>query len=702
MNKMIPILLTLSLASIMGALIGNELEEGLKAGREALYHPTFSQNLNEVVQSEAMQDLLNQSDVKDVHLDKSAVSGTANHLIQSSNHLSGKALNQQLLRESQALKVQEEAVQLSGIESAGLSPEQAERQSLTPNQIINQNLLQMETFPNVRSPATEPAFQMVESQDVFQEKTFMQQKDFEVSLQEDMVTEILEEAITEPYEMGCSTTLLGNTFQCDKTLVIKTEPQAPIPLKKTITTHFSAHAYNIVSFTVHFKTGLIQLTQGRGATNFSMSDKLGDEFGPNTQVKLRYINPHSEGGVRHTVDLTPSYVNGFLAAYTAFQPNTHKKKNRYHWRGATLVYEFSDTKAQPPRVTSETWKSDCEDLEELTHLGECHVVQEQCLEGPAIRQFGTEAPFLTLDRPCWKKRFLYQCQVPQGADDCGLIPKDCQKIDSEFKDFLNQHAVEIHRFSCHRTIKEKKEVTKNRGRKFIPIGDYQKNNDIAEAIAGLNIAKEMLNGFRGEFRGQAGLFFRGKPMHCTCKPKNCCGDKKGFWRKMTGCREEEQQLAVQLNTGNCHEVGQYRVKKSALQKIGHVEKKGYCCFQSKLSRIIQIGARRQLPSLQWGTPEAPDCRALTLAEIEMLDWSQIDFSEMAEEIINKSKNMSLNPAQVTVLQNSLRAHLETTANGLKNNYPNTGLGKKQQIENLELNQKIKAEDNKRRLKGRVK
>ena len=458
----------------------------------------------------------------------------------------------------------------------------------------------------------------------------------------------------------------------------------------------------MLTFYINFNTGTI--TGGGNSDNyFHLSGSLNHEFGPNTRVTLLNHQPYHEDPewVRHTIDTAPSSANGFTASYTAFQPKTgnRHKHNRNTIRGGALSYRFTEQKRNPPVIISEAWKNNCEALEDLTELRECVVTKEECLEGREARSFGQEAPFLTIERPCWKKRFYYQCQVPQGADDCGSIPPECQKTDSEFKDFLGQHAVEIHHFKCQKVRKKSTEIIKNKDPQLIPAGDYQKNNDIGEAISGLKIAEEMLRGFRGEFQAQAGLFFGGKAMQCTAKPKNCCANEKGFWRKMTGCREEEQQLAVQLKSGNCHLVGRYRIKKSTLQKIGHVEKEGYCCFQSKLSRIIQEGARQQLPTLHWGSAETPYCRALTVAEIQSLDWSKIDFSEIAKDILEKAQNINLDPNQLAAFQNSLRTQLQSAAQTLKQDYPNTELGKKQAEDALELEQNIKTEYDKRRLKG---
>ncbi|OGP25143.1 MAG: hypothetical protein A2X99_10885 [Deltaproteobacteria bacterium GWB2_55_19] len=84
----------------------------------------------------------------------------------------------------------------------------------------------------------------------------------------------------------------------------------------------------------------------------------------------------------------------------------------------------------------------------------------------------------------------------------------------------------------------------------------------------------------------------------------------------------------------CHYVGTYCTEKWAL--IGCVQsKKVYCCFNSKLARIINEQGRNQLQSFQpdmWGVPENPVCRGFTPEEFQMLDFSKIDLTEFFNDI----------------------------------------------------------------------
>ena len=685
---------------VIGMSHGSDLTEGLEAGKAA-YETMQIQNFEGkiTINSPEIQSLLNQNTDPEVPLDLSAVPNkTAASLIRDSANNGGKAVNQSLLDQDTALKNQAFAAQQSGIKAAGLSLTEAELKVLTPNEIVNQNMLNIETFPNVRNPATEPAFKIAETLDPEEAGAF-NGSDLNISLQEQYSDIPQDQKVIELYEMGCSTTLLKDVLDCEKILAIETELQPDAPLSKTITVSFWAQTYDRSIVTLNFKTGDWSVDQRHEGAQRQFSDLLGEAFGSATTVTLNAQNNYKEDGgcVHQNITQNPSAQNEFAAKFSSYQDNTKHKNNRNKKRGATLRYTFSTLAPQPPRLISEQWQSTCEELEDLVRLGHCKMIAESCLEGPQTRVFGKKEPFLSLSRDCWKKRLRYRCEVPQGENDCDKIPRDCLKSGSEFIDFLGQHAVEVHHFRCQREIIQKQDKRLSLGVKQVPLGDYQKNNDIGEAIAGLNIAKEMTEGFRAESRGIQGLFFGGNAMECTSKPKQCCADSKSFWRTLTGCRDTERQLAVCISKGLCHEVGSYRVKNSLLQKIGHVDKKGYCCFSSKLSRIIQEGARAQLPHANWGTADAPNCRALTIAEIQSLNWSAIDFSEIARDVIEKAKNTPLSTAVQTMFQNQLSSTLSNAAANLKKDYPHTPLGRNQNSQNKILEQQLKDADTQRRI-----
>jgi len=122
--------------------------------------------------------------------------------------------------------------------------------------------------------------------------------------------------------------------------------------------------------------------------------------------------------------------------------------------------------------------------------------------------------------------------------------------------------------------------------------------------------------------------------------KNCCKDQySSFLFSMDICNGKEVQLTQLKEKGLCHYVGSYCSKKIPL--VGCVQKKKtYCCFHSKLGRIINEQGRTQLQSFGsdggWGTPKSPGCRGFTIDEFQMLNFSLIDLSEWYGDITTRS------------------------------------------------------------------
>ena len=105
------------------------------------------------------------------------------------------------------------------------------------------------------------------------------------------------------------------------------------------------------------------------------------------------------------------------------------------------------------------------------------------------------------------------------------------------------------------------------------------------------------------------------------------------------CDQDDVETAMLNNSGMCHYINSYCKKKWPL--VGCVQKaETFCCFNSKLARIIQEQGRPQLKSFNpnpWGVasgdgPANGDCRGFTSTEFQMLDFSKMDLSEYLGDI----------------------------------------------------------------------
>ncbi|WP_156680493.1 conjugal transfer protein TraN [Sphingomonas profundi] len=230
----------------------------------------------------------------------------------------------------------------------------------------------------------------------------------------------------------------------------------------------------------------------------------------------------------------------------------------------------------------------CDALEANTS---CRFVREECL---------------TDDLPCPTRERIYACAVPYGPaaqkqyvcdGDIYCINGECETIDrqpnAEFKDA----AVALH----------------------------------AAAQAG------------GEFDPATLTLFKGERDTCHSKVfglLNCCAGKAfplipySSLLVSLGCSREEVLLHQRDAQGLCHYVGSYC--SDSVLGVCVTKKKAYCCFESKLSRILQEQGRPQIGKA-WGTPKKESCQGFTIDEFARLDLSRMDFSEVYAEFQDAAK-----------------------------------------------------------------
>lgn len=95
--------------------------------------------------------------------------------------------------------------------------------------------------------------------------------------------------------------------------------------------------------------------------------------------------------------------------------------------------------------------------------------------------------------------------------------------------------------------------------------------------------------------------------------------------ELMSCDQDEQILAMKRGQKLCAKVGSYcssKVLGVCVQK-----KESYCCYNSRLARLIAVEGRAQLAK-PWGSAKKPNCGGFTQEEIAAIDFSKIDFTEI--------------------------------------------------------------------------
>jgi len=111
---------------------------------------------------------------------------------------------------------------------------------------------------------------------------------------------------------------------------------------------------------------------------------------------------------------------------------------------------------------------------------------------------------------------------------------------------------------------------------------------------------------------------------------------------LLSCEQEEQILAMRRGQNLCDEIGIYCSNELKLLfiKICLEHTKSYCCFNSRLARILNEQGRGQIGK-GWGGAESPNCSGFTQAEFAAIDFSRIDLSEFTAEIMANVKMPSI-------------------------------------------------------------
>lgn len=232
--------------------------------------------------------------------------------------------------------------------------------------------------------------------------------------------------------------------------------------------------------------------------------------------------------------------------------------------------------------------NDCADLEAN---GACRFVREECLSD---------------EEPCLTRERIYECPLPAGesGDTQYVCDGDVYCIDG----------------SCETIAREA-------------------NNEFKDAVTALHAMDEA----RGQFDPETLTLFKGTRNTCSSKVfgvLNCCKGK-GFplipgisLLVAMGCDRAEVLLHERDAQGLCAYVGTYC--SDSFLGACLTKKKVYCCFESKLSRILQEQGRAQLPK-PWGKPKTETCAGFTLDEFARLDLSQMDFSEVYAEFTEAAR-----------------------------------------------------------------
>ncbi|MBZ4822818.1 type-F conjugative transfer system mating-pair stabilization protein TraN [Salmonella enterica subsp. enterica serovar Typhimurium] len=268
----------------------------------------------------------------------------------------------------------------------------------------------------------------------------------------------------------------------------------------------------------------------------------------------------------------------------------------------------------------------------------------ECSEPGGTKTGVMEGKPWSLTEACWAYRDKY---VTQSADNgtcqayvdnpaCTLATRQCAFYSGEGT-CLHEYAT----YSCE---------SKTSGKVMICGGDVfcldgecdkaqsGKSNDFGEAVsqlaalaaAGKDVAA--MNGIDVRaFTGQAKFCKKAAAGY-----SNCCKDSG--WGQDIGlakCSSDEKALAKAKTNKLTVSVGEFCSKK--VLGVCLEKKRSYCQFDSKLAQIVQQQGRNGQLHISFGSSKHPDCRGITVDELQQIKFDQLDLTNFYEDLMNNQK-----------------------------------------------------------------
>lgn len=295
----------------------------------------------------------------------------------------------------------------------------------------------------------------------------------------------------------------------------------------------------------------------------------------------------------------------------------------------TLVVKTLGKKWQPEVV----WTESCP-----FNKAEEVLISTQCVELGGNRTVTFEGETYTLYSDCWQYKDTYFSQeADNGTCDKYMADSACtlssQKCLKSIGNICTQEQVY---FSCETKISGEAqlcagELVCNDG--ACDLLNNDKSSSFGQAVSGL-AALAAAGEDVAALNDINVTAFTGAPKSCRQAAagfSNCCKDSG--WGASVGlahCDSEEKALGEAKERLLTVYIGDYCSRKVlgvCLQK-----KKSYCQFDSKLAQIIQEQGRGWQLGINFGDAEHPNCRGITVDELQSILFDKVDFSNFYSDL----------------------------------------------------------------------
>jgi conjugal transfer mating pair stabilization protein TraN len=262
----------------------------------------------------------------------------------------------------------------------------------------------------------------------------------------------------------------------------------------------------------------------------------------------------------------------------------------------------------------------------------------QCVEPGGTRTVVVEGKTYSIHQDCWKWQDTYLTQT-ETEGTCGEYMKDsaCTVTRNQCADSVDGFCVSQQvTYSCERKKTGNGQIC---GGEFFCTdgscaqGQTGTSNMFGQAVSAL-AAVAAAGEDVAELNGENVRAFTGEAKSCKKMAvgfNNCCKDSG--WGQDVGlssCSSDEKALGKAKEKKLTVYVGEYCSKK--VLGVCLEKKRGYCQFDSKLARIVQEQGRRDQLGVGFGSGKSPDCRGITVDELQRLDFGVMNFSDFYSDL----------------------------------------------------------------------
>lgn len=299
------------------------------------------------------------------------------------------------------------------------------------------------------------------------------------------------------------------------------------------------------------------------------------------------------------------------------------------WMSVTLTMVVTEKKWVPDVV----WSESCP-----FSKTEGAMTGSSCVEPGETRTVVVDGKAYPVWQACWKWQDTYLTQT-ETEGTCGEYIRDsaCTVSSSTCADSVDGVCVSQQvNYSCERRKEGNGQIC---GGEF-----FCKDGSCAQAQTGIsNMFGQAVSSLAAvvaagkdvaALNGENVRAFTGKGMSCkkfAAGFNNCCKDS-GWGQDigLSSCSSDEKALGKAKDRKLTVYVGEYCSKK--VLGVCLEKKRGYCVFDSKLARIVQEQGRRGQLGTGFGSGSSPDCRGITVDELQRLDFGVMDFSDFYSDL----------------------------------------------------------------------